>query len=155
LRTAAPSYGVYYPWSAAHWKQETFSLDNYSGDILIRFRARFGNSNNLYIDNIQVGSPVGLNEHYLSEGEDVVPGCYPNPFIHSTVIEYQLPKSTNVTVSIYNCQGKRVSILCEEQQSSGMHRIRWKSVNQPPGIYIATISAKNISKSIRLVKMDR
>ena len=55
LQTSSQTSLVYYPKSTNEWKHESFSLSNFKGNILIRFRARYGYSNNLYIDNIRVG----------------------------------------------------------------------------------------------------
>ncbi len=73
---------------------------------------------------------------------------YPNPFNPSTVIKYQLPKSSNVTLEIYDLLGQRVCTLVNENQEAGKYNITWNGKNNfgnqvSSGIYIYRIKAGN------------
>ena len=52
---------------------------------------------------------------------------YPNPFNPSTRIEYSLPMSANVKVTIYNLLGEVVNVLVNSQQIAGSHSVVWNS----------------------------
>jgi D-alanyl-D-alanine carboxypeptidase len=74
LQTTSSQKGRYYPKSPGEWKHVSFSLSGFEGDILIRFRARYGFGNNLYIDNIRVGMSAyvqNLTNKY-SDGRDTI-----------------------------------------------------------------------------------
>jgi hypothetical protein len=76
---------------------------------------------------------------------------YPNPFNPSTVIEYALPKPSQVKVQIYNVLGQRVRNLVNERQEPGYKMINWDgrddSGNQiSSGIYFYRIVAGNFIK---------
>ncbi len=60
---------------------------------------------------------------------------YPNPFNQSTTIIYQLPKTSNVTLSIYNILGQRIETVIDQVQNSGTHKIQWNSKGFSSGIY--------------------
>lgn len=49
---------------------------------------------------------------------------YPNPFNPETVIEYDLKRSGNVELHIYNSLGQRVRTLVDEEKSEGFYRVR-------------------------------
>ena len=51
---------------------------------------------------------------------------YPNPFNPSTVIEYALPKPSQVKVQIYNVLGQRVRNLVDERQEPGYKTVLLK-----------------------------
>lgn len=54
---------------------------------------------------------------------------YPNPFNNSTVIQFDLPQASHVTVMIYNSLGRRVKTLIDRSMDAGQHAIRWNGVN--------------------------
>ena len=48
-------------------------------------------------------------------------GSYPNPFNPVTNIYYNLPKQTNVKITVYNTVGSETAILVNGLQNSGRH----------------------------------
>ena len=71
---------------------------------------------------------------------------YPNPFNPETAIMYQIPKSSFVTIRIYNVMGKVVKTLVNTQKNPGMHSVKWDGTNefgQPvsSGLYIYSMQA--------------
>jgi hypothetical protein len=55
---------------------------------------------------------------------------YPNPFNPSVTIEYNVPQSCLVDLTIYNVMGQRVCHLVNEIQNEGMHSLIWGAVDQ-------------------------
>ncbi len=54
---------------------------------------------------------------------------YPNPFNPTTTISFDLPKSGNVDLSIYNIKGQKVKTLTSEKYSKGKHSLIWNGTN--------------------------
>jgi hypothetical protein len=84
---------------------------------------------------------------------------YPNPFNPSTLIRYQLPEQTNVTVSIYDIMGRKVrTLLSADNQLAGYRQVLWNATNdfgQPvsAGMYIYTIQAGAFRMTKKMVLM--
>ena len=70
---------------------------------------------------------------------------YPNPFNPETVIEYILPNASEITIVIYNLNGKVVERLVETKQPEGYHRATWDASNLPSGIYFYRLQARPTS----------
>ena len=65
---------------------------------------------------------------------------YPNPFNPSTVIRYDLPKSVDVSLRIFNALGQEVALLLNEQKEPGYYQTTWNA-NVPSGIYFYRLQA--------------
>jgi len=66
---------------------------------------------------------------------------YPNPFNNSTMINYQLPQTCDVELSIYNLLGQKVSTLVSEKQPAGSYEAAWNATGFASGIYIYQLKA--------------
>ncbi len=55
---------------------------------------------------------------------------YPNPFNPSTTIEYELPMSGFVRLTVYNLLGQKVRTLVNTRQTAGLHRIVWDGCDE-------------------------
>ena len=76
---------------------------------------------------------------------------YPNPFNPATTISFNLNKSAQVKLSIYDALGRLVKVLLNDQLSEGHHNIEWNSTNSSgasvgSGVYIYKITVKAENK---------
>ncbi|MFI5144784.1 MAG: T9SS type A sorting domain-containing protein, partial [Ignavibacteria bacterium] len=60
---------------------------------------------------------------------------YPNPFNPNTTISFNLPKATNINLSIYDVNGQLVYKLIDGMVSSGFHKVNWDASNYSSGVY--------------------
>jgi hypothetical protein len=65
---------------------------------------------------------------------------YPNPVNAHTTISYGLPRSSYVTLKIYNILGQEVATLVNEEKNSGYHRASWYAGNIASGVYFFRLS---------------
>lgn len=75
-------------------------------------------------------------------------GNYPNPFNPTTTISYQLQVKVDVTLKIYNVQGREVRMLVNENQPAGKHSVVWDGTNATgkpvgSGIYFCKLNIDN------------
>jgi hypothetical protein len=66
---------------------------------------------------------------------------YPNPFNPSTLINYQLPMSSEVELSIYNLLGQKVATLVSEKQQAGQYQLEWHADGFASGLYFYRLQA--------------
>jgi len=66
---------------------------------------------------------------------------YPNPFNPTTTIEFALPKSNRVTLTVYNMLGQQVAVLQNGFLEAGYYRFNFEAGNLPSGAYIYRIQA--------------
>jgi len=50
---------------------------------------------------------------------------YPNPFSKETVIRFQIPDFSKVSLKIYDISGRLVRILIDGKLDAGYHTVRW------------------------------
>jgi hypothetical protein len=94
------------------------------------------------------------------EGGNVIPRFYrlgqnyPNPFNARTMIDFDLPRSSQVTIEIYDMLGRRAEILANDFLEAGYHQIIWDAADQPSGIYFYRIKAADFAdcKKMLLLK---
>jgi flagellar hook assembly protein FlgD len=76
---------------------------------------------------------------------------YPNPFNPVTVINYQLPKNSDVKLGIYNAQGKLMGILVNESQSAGDYNVEWNAGAFPSGVYYYRLEAGSFVSNKKMI----
>jgi hypothetical protein len=64
---------------------------------------------------------------------------YPNPFNPVTIIEYGVPETQHVTVSVYNALGIEVGRLFDGSQEAGWHRVAFDGSGLSSGLYVAVL----------------
>jgi len=75
---------------------------------------------------------------------------YPNPFNPSTKINYALPQSSKVNLTVYSMIGEVVGVLVDEIQVEGFHEIDFDASTLPSGIYLYRLVA---NENIQVKKM--
>ena len=76
---------------------------------------------------------------------------YPNPFNPSTKIEYQVPKSGNVTLKVYNAIGKEVATLVNAERAAGKYVVDFSGQGLTSGIYFYTIQSGTFHQTSKMI----
>jgi photosystem II stability/assembly factor-like uncharacterized protein len=64
---------------------------------------------------------------------------FPNPFNPNTVIYYQCPVSSKITLKVFDVIGKEVSVLVNQIQNEGYYKVIFNGSNLSAGIYFCSM----------------
>lgn len=86
-------------------------------------------------------------DFYLSQN-------YPNPFNPTTTIDFSLPQSGFVELTVYNLLGEKFTTLINGYKTEGNHSIKFNGGNLSSGVYLYKIKTDKLSivKKMLLVK---
>lgn len=76
---------------------------------------------------------------------------YPNPFNANTTIGYNLPKTSIVSIGIYDLLGRKVEALVDEKQPAGYHQVTWNAKDVSSGTYFYRIQAEDFDETKRML----
>jgi photosystem II stability/assembly factor-like uncharacterized protein len=76
---------------------------------------------------------------------------YPNPFNPSTMIKFDIPKSSSVSLKIYNANGKEINTMVDMDLNRGMYSFVWNAGNYPSGVYFYKLNAAGYSETKKMV----
>ena len=102
------------------------------------------------LTSVQAKSDVSFPDKY-NLGQN-----YPNPFNPSTTINYSLPHSCDIKLSIYNIVGTKVAVLVNQHQAAGSYSVTWDGVNidgnqVSNGVYLYYIEAEHFTQTRKMV----
>ncbi len=80
----------------------------------------------------------------------------PNPFAPDTWIAYALASDTNVSLRVYDVEGRLVRTLASGPEEAGTHRVRWDGKDAggrdaAPGIYLYRLETPGVALSKKMV----
>ncbi len=84
----------------------------------------------VYFDDITIERVSGTTAIQPVAGNDLpkvyeLSNNYPNPFNPSTMIQYAVPRASNVSLVIYNVLGQKIRTLVDEPQNAGRFTVSW------------------------------
>ncbi len=122
------------------------------GAIVVWQDYRSGNNFDIYEVGFNTAGLIAVeNSGTIFPNEFSLSQNYPNPFNPSTVINYQLPTSSSVKISIYDAMGREVDILVNKSQNAGNHNVEWNAVNFPSGVYFYRLEAGSFVSNKKMI----
>jgi hypothetical protein len=107
-----------------------------------RYLLAYGILNPVYIeDDKQLHKNFTLNQNY------------PNPFNPRTTISFDLPKTSEVTLKIFNILGEEVTTLVSDRLSAGSYSYDWDASNLASGVYLYRLQAGDYVEIRKMVVM--
>ncbi|MDP3582148.1 MAG: T9SS type A sorting domain-containing protein, partial [Ignavibacteria bacterium] len=78
----------------------------------------------------------------------------PNPFNPSTMISYQISKSGNVSLKIFDVLGNEVLTLVNQEQVAGSYKMSFDAIKLASGLYFYELSTYGLTqvKKMLLIK---
>lgn len=93
-----------------------------------------------------VGTELVPNSFELSQN-------YPNPFNPVTNIKYEIPKSSDVKIEIFNIQGEVVATLVNQHHQAGFYQVAFDASSLHSGVYFYRITAGEFVNVKKMVLM--
>ena len=109
-----------------------------SEDMTLYYDGTMQINNSLLSDWSGNGISASLNiipDNYILES------AYPNPFNPTTTLSFAMPVQSDVTISIYNLQGREVTSLVNDNMEAGYHTAVWNADAQASGVYFVKMVA--------------
>ena len=79
---------------------------------------------------------------------------YPNPFSGTTTIQFALPQSEQVELTVYDALGRRVATLVDQELPAGRHQVTWdgRTLSSPlsSGVYFYRLRAGDFTATRRM-----
>ncbi len=114
----------------------------------------FGSGTGLDFATIKYSQTIGIqpvsneipNKFFLSQN-------YPNPFNPATNIEFSIPKSGFVNLTIYDAMGREIETLVNGELKQGTYKADWDASNFVSGVYFYKLSALDYSDTKKMILM--
>lgn len=99
----------------------------------------------IQIDGQSIGSNSAIPDRYALNQN------YPNPFNPVTNISFDLPKSSKVTIKVFDLLGKEVATLVDRQMNAGSHAIHFEAGHLASGVYFYQIKARDFTSVKKMI----
>ena len=127
-------------------------MNAYNGQasVIVKFSARSGYGNYLYLDNVNLSSSNSVNE--LLSGVSL--NIFPNPAQTEATLNISLTDAQDISLSIVDVLGQVMLTENEGTLNAGDHSIKLNIGSLPSGVYFVRIGTANgtISKKITVEK---
>ncbi len=100
-------------------------------------------------------NPSAVNKNFGSmlSAPDMVMKTSPNPFTESTTIQYHLKKPAQVTIAVYDAQGKEVKVLVNKKQPAGSYTQAFNAKGLGAGMYfVKIIKDGEVKQTLKVIK---
>jgi len=167
---ADPNYDGIIDYKDVGWYYDQSSFGG-NGNKCIDIAEAFNAINDYHASKISYSAAIYVIDGYYDHGALYSPLLdlpevytlsqnYPNPFNPKTTINYELPKSGDISLKIYNAAGQLVRTLVNEHNEAGNYSVEWNGEDDtgntvPTGMYIYRMTnGENIvdTKKMLLVK---
>ncbi|MCB0402050.1 MAG: T9SS type A sorting domain-containing protein [Flavobacteriales bacterium] len=151
--TTAPTQSSYFTPNASQWVEKSVDFSSIGSNTNVRFKFEFtaGGGNNIYIDDINVGSAVGIDE---LNGNIAQFDVYPNPTSSSAKIAFTLSGNVaNLSIQVKNSLGQLVTRVINGQSfSAGKYTLNIDEERKlSRGIYFIEFVADGVAKTQKLI----
>ncbi|NQT25019.1 T9SS type A sorting domain-containing protein, partial [candidate division KSB1 bacterium] len=109
-------------------------------------------ADNIYLLGVAGTTHVGAGQNYDSPSSFKLEQNYPNPFNPITYIAFTLPQSDQITVCVYDINGRLVTTLVDnESQPAGRMTVPFNASGLSSGIYYYRVQTSNATQMKKMV----
>jgi PKD repeat protein len=150
MATGTTQTTPYIPSVSTVWKIANINLTTYAtfSNVLIKIVNVTDGGNNLYIDNINLGSLItGINE---VQNSSVDLSVFPNPNNGSFNLQYTLTENTTISINIIDILGKEVYTINNLKQPIGTHT-QQMDIDLQSGIYTIMFKTGDLMTTKKII----
>ncbi len=78
---------------------------------------------------------------------------WPNPFNPMTEIKFNMPRSSSVSLKVYNVRGQVVETLASGTMDAGSHVLTWDARQYPSGVYFYQLVTLEFSETRKMIML--
>lgn len=98
-----------------------------------------------WYENTLLGTAISQQDH-SQPSHFTLRQNYPNPFNPTTTISYQVPRTSNVVLKVYNLTGRLVQTLVQSRQQQGRYSVQFDASGLASGVYLYRLNAGDYTK---------
>ena len=150
MTTGTTQTTPYTPTASTVWKIANISLATYTAypNVQIKIVNVTDGGNNLYIDNINIGTNITSISEVENQINDVA--IYPNPNNGVFYLEYNLISSEDVTLEITDVLGRVIYTIENKIQPIGLNREELNTLLNN-GIYTISLKTKTTTVNKKII----
>ena len=102
------------------------------------------------------GPPLATDDNVALPRVFALHPNHPNPFNPETIISYDLPEQSHVTLNIYDLLGRHITVLSDVVMVAGSHTVRWSGTDTfglrvSSGVYILRFDAEEFTQTRKML----
>jgi len=107
--------------------------------------------------NSAVSNFFNINITFIPQANPTVPETYllaqnyPNPFNPNTLIKYQIPELSFVTLKVYDVLGSEITTLVSEEKLIGSYEVNFNAASLPSGVYFYRLQSNNFTQIRKMI----
>jgi len=142
-----------YSGTSSVWTQVYVDLFNFA-DSTVRFAFYKEGAFGWFIDDIRIegieNSVSGFSPEFSPQNY-ALDRPYPNPFNPQTTLSFTLPVKSDISLKVFDLQGRTVTVLAEGEYSPGSHQLKFDASHLPSGVYFARLQAGEFNQTQKLL----
>jgi hypothetical protein len=84
---------------------------------------------------------------------------FPNPFDQSTVINYSIPEQCNISLKVFDIDGRLIKVLFDGKQRRGSYSVLWHGDNDAgnqvnAGMYFIKFTSNDLKQTVKVFKSN-
>ncbi|OGN89178.1 MAG: hypothetical protein A2Z74_01245 [Chloroflexi bacterium RBG_13_46_9] len=94
---------------------------------------------------VHQSGPTGMPDNFALQQN------FPNPFNPTTIIRYQLPRSSYVTLKLFDLLGREISVLVDGLKEAGFHEVYLDASRLASGVYFYSMKTGEFNSVKKLL----
>jgi len=100
---------------------------------------------------ILVGGDYADNRWESTPGQFGIDAAYPNPFNSSVAIEFLVPRTSHIEITVYDLLGRKIATLMDASLNVGIRNVRWDASGVSSGTYLIVLTAPQFQAARKVV----